>query len=540
LEAAIDRSEVWAQAVASLSRDPRSGLNTAYESCERWASDRSRLALVVHHADGRVERWTAFDLARRAARASGMLRAAGLRRDGRVAAILGRQVEASITALGCWRSGLTYVPLFGGFGGDAIAQRLAAADVRHVVVDAHFRKGVEEAQEKLPYELEVICVTGPHGIGLRQGDRSFWAELDRATPEAALETAAEDPATLMFTSGTTSVPKACVIPHSGFVALIPYVRHCLAIGRGDLLFTTADPGWSYGLYTTGCAPSALGIPRLIYTGDFDPAAWLRVIEEEQVTFIGAAPTAYRRLVTAARRHPVSASVRGASSSGEPLDAETSNGWRAASGSPLRDAYGLSELGMVLADLGEPETPLIPGGLAAAIPGFDVELVNESGEVIVEPGPVGTIAVARPPFPFAIDYLNAPDEWQRRWETGRFRTGDLGRRDENGTFFFVGRSDDVIVTSGYNVGPAEVESVLLEHPGVIDAAAVAGVDPVRGAVVRAVVVRAGTISDEKLTSELRLAVRERIGRHAEPKIVDFVADLPRTETGKLRRVALRDR
>jgi acetyl-CoA synthetase len=288
-------------------------------------------------------------------------------------------------------------------------------------------------------------------------------------------------------------------------------------------------------------PSALGIPRLIYTGDFEPLAWLRAIEEEQITFVGAAPTAYRRLMAAARHRPVAASIRAASSSGEPLDAETAEAWRSATGTPLRDAYGLSELGMVLANLGQPETPIIPGGLAGAVPGFDVELVDDAGELIAEPGVTGTIAVARPPFPFAIDYLNAPEEWHRRWVNGRFRTGDLASRGEDGTFFFAGRSDDVIVTSGYNVGPAEVESVLLEHPGVADAAAVAGIDGVRGVVVRAVIVSSeGTVPGDKLTAELRRSVRERIGRHAEPRLVDFVDDLPRTETGKLRRVALRKR
>lgn len=536
----IGGRDVWRQVAAGLStREPQRRVNTAVEACERWASDRSRLMLIVRHPDDRPDHWTAFQLARQASRASGMFRMAGVGRGDRVAAVVGRQIEAWVSALGAWRAGITYVPIFGGFGGAAIAQRLQEAKIRHVVVDARFRAAVEAAEGQLPYDLDVTCISGPSGIGVRRGDRSFWSELEQATPSAAVETAADETATLMFTSGTTNTPKACVIPHSGFISLLPFIQHCFAVHQGDLLFSTADPGWSYGLYTTGCAPMALCVPRVIYSGDFDPAAWLRLIDEEQVTFVGAAPTAYRRLLTAAKRQPISSSLLAASSSGEPLDAETVDAWRASTGTTLRDAYGLSELGMVLANLGTSKEHIVPGGLNGPVPGFDVELVDEHGEVIREPEQLGTIAVARPPFPFATNYANAPEAWDARWKNGRFVTGDLAQRDEAGRFFFSGRGDDVIVTSGYNVGPAEVEAILLRHPGVADAAAVAG-DSGRGVVVRAVVVRSETVSHpDQLTGELRQAVRDQVGRHAEPRIVDFVDSLPRTETGKLRRAALRE-
>jgi acetyl-CoA synthetase len=533
-----DASRVWSLMVARLSRDPKGGLNTADEASERWAADRSRLALVVRHDDGRSERWTHFDLARHASRVSGALAAAGVQRGDRVATVLTRQVEAWIVALGAWRSGVVIVPLYGGFGADALAERLAAAEVSHIVVDHRFRAAVEEARARLAFDVEVTCVAGSRGRGIEHGDRSFWSELDRATPLPRVDTSADETATLMFTSGTTSRPKACVIPHSGFIALLPFVQHCFALDRSDMLFTTADPGWSYGLYTTGCAPMALGIPRIVHTGPPDPHAWLRVIDEEQATFVGAAPTAYRRLIRSARRRGLADSVRAASSSGEPLDADTARAWSEVTDADLRDAYGLTEMGMVLANLGNPRTTAPVGGLAGPVPGFEVDLVDGDGQVL-HGAAEGVIAVTRPPFPLAVDYANAPDAWRARWVDQRFVTGDRARRDENGVYFFVGRDDDVIVTSGHNVGPAEVESVLNEHPHVLEAAAVAEPDAERGSIVRAVVVRsAATIDGAQLSEELREAVRERVGRHAEPRLVEFVDSLPRTETGKLQRALLR--
>lgn len=531
-------AHVWRQTVESLSQDPDQGLNTFTETCGRWASDRGRLALLLRHADGTSERWTYAELAREAARAGRALTDAGLRPGERVAAVLSRQVETWICALAAWRAGLVYVPLFCGFGADALAFRLRTSGARVVVVDYRWRGAVDDAREQLNDDVEVLTVAGLRGAGIRRGDRSFWAELEHSAadgPEAA--TSASDPATLMFTSGTTGAPKACVLPHSGFICLLPFVRHVFAVGRGDLLFATSDPGWSYGLYTSGCAPMALGIPRVLYTGDFDARAWLGVIDTEQVTYATGAPTAFRQLLSAAQHRGFPVSLRGASTAGEPLDAETVTAWSQVSGTEIRDGYGLTEVGMVLGNLGDPRTPIAPGSLASVVPGFEVDLVERDGTPCS--GDEGLIAIRRPPFQLSTGYENAPDAWDARWHGDRYVTDDLARRDDEGRWWFAGRADDVIVTSGYNVGPVEVESILLEHPGVVEAAVVAAPDPARGSAVRAVVVAANDAPDaEVLTGELQEAVRRRLGRHAYPRVVDFVDVLPRTATGKVRRAELR--
>jgi acetyl-CoA synthetase len=525
--------------VAELTSRPDVSLNTAMESCGRWASDRGRLALIVCHPDGRADRWTYYELDRAAARAARVFSRAGLRRGDRLAAILTRQAEAFIAALAAWRSGLVYVPLFCGFGPDALAQRLRAADASAVVVDHRWRGVLSAACDQIERDLTMVTVAGAQGRGVQHGDWSFWAEMDSAAPDSPyVDTTADDPATLMFTSGTTSAPKGCVIPHGGLVSLLPFVQHCMDLSPSDLLFSTSDPGWSYGLYTTGCAPMALGRPRVIYTGDFDAAAWLRVIEDQDVTFVAGAPTAYRLLARAAGRHGLSPSVRGATSAGEPLNLDTVEAWRQLGAGEVLDGYGLTEVGMVLANLSNPPTEVVPGALASVVPGFEVDLVDEDGRVVPE-GEIGQIAVHRPRFQLSIGYDNAPREWEERWVDNRFMTGDLARRDERGYWWYVGRADDIIVTAGYNVGPVEVETVLLEHPHVVEAAIVAASDPDRGSVVRAVVVAGpGAPRLDELTSQLQDAVRERVGRHAYPRVVDYVEALPRTETGKVRHAQLR--
>ncbi|OUZ09690.1 hypothetical protein BHE97_09490 [Aeromicrobium sp. PE09-221] len=529
--------EVWRQITERLNQDSDHRFNTFDEVCGKWAHDRSKLALIVRHPDGSTEHWTYHRLAKQAAKASRMFAEAGLKPGDRVAAMLTRQVEAWVTALAAWRSGLVYVPLFVGFGADAVADRLTAAKATAVVVDHRWRDVVDEASERLDADLDVFTVAGGRGAGLRRGDISFWAEIERAAPDGPVaDTTGDTPATLMFTSGTTSTPKGCILPHSAFVALMPYALEVFGVDENDLVFATSDPGWSYGLYTTGATLMALGVPRIVYTGDFDPKAWLRLMDEEEVTFIAGAPSAYRRVLEAARRTGFPASLRGANTAGEPLDRETAQKWSELAGFPLRDGYGLTEVGMVLGDtIGSPVNE--HGTLSGTVPGFEVALVDDDGAP-VESGR-GRVAVRRPPFQLSIGYANAPDAWQRRWIDDWFVTDDLMERTEQGGWRFYGRADDVIVTSGYNVGPAEVESTLLEDPGVAEVAVVAAPDASRGQIVRAVVVKSREApSDDELIKRLQDRVRTHIGRHAYPRIVEFRDELPRTATGKLRRASLR--
>ncbi|WP_214371006.1 AMP-binding protein [Pseudonocardia sp. H11422] len=532
---------VWDQVEAGLSTDPAEELNTAQEACGRYAAERGRLALIVRHADGSSERWTYRELDRAAAQAARMFAGAGLRPGDRVAGLLSRQVESWIVALAAWRSGLVYVPLFCGFGTDALAYRLRSSRAALVVVDHRWREGLGDALTALDDELAVVTVTGERGRGLVRGDHSFWAELDRTGADGPVApTVAGDPATLLFTSGTTGEPKSCVMPHSALLSVIPFARNSLGVGPRDLLYTAADPGWAYGLYSTGAAPMALGVPRVLYSGDFDPAAWWAVLREEGVNCLAAAPSAYRKLFGPLTRQGAVPELTAAAAAGEPLDADVAGRWAGGGAPPIRDGYGLSEVGMVLADLttaaggDAPE----PGTLGGPVPGFTVRLVDAECRPVAV-GESGLIAVERPRYQLSTGYENRPEAWAARWQDDLFVTEDRAVVRPDGRWRFLGREDDMIVTSGYNVSPVEVERVLGDHPGVAEAAAVAAPGSNGGSVVRAVLVRADTaVPVAELERQLRVEVTRRVGAHASPRVFDYVDALPRNEVGKLLRVALR--
>ncbi|MFI6367659.1 acyl-CoA synthetase [Nocardia sp. NPDC050630] len=541
-ERSMTADDYWAAVENRLDRPIEDGFNSAHEACDRWARDRARLAMIVRHPDGSGERWTFADLAEASRRLANALREAGLKRGDRLAGLLNQGVEAYICALAAWRSGMVYMPLFVGFGRDALAQRLNGGEPAAVVVDHRHRDTFEAARVSLTCDPVVYTVAGPKGRGPRPGDRSLWAEIDRYSDDHEMvETLVSDPATLIYTSGTTGAPKGCIQPHGMLLTLIPFVRHTFALQPHDMLFTGATPGWAYGLYTTGFAVMAQGSPRVVYTGDFDPAVWLSILNEERVTYMAAAPSAYRQLVKAAQRHGLPCQLRGATSAGEPLEAPLVEAWRALARQSgrdvgdIQDGYGQSEAAMVLANLAYPDEPVIPGALASTVPGFEVGLVDEDGN---EQSEQGIIALRKPRYLGSIGYRNAQQKWDARWRGDWFLTGDVARRDDKGRYWFVGRDDDLIVTSGYNVGPTEVENIILARPGVADAAVVAAPDQLRGAVVRAVVVADGTVPQTTLTRDIQAAVKEGLGRHAYPRIVDFVETLPRTETGKIRRNVLR--
>jgi acetyl-CoA synthetase len=541
-ERSMTIDEYWAVVEAGLDHPTGEGFNAAHEACDRWARDRARLAMVVRHPDGSSERWTFADMSEASCRLANALREAGLKRGDRFAALVDQGVEAFICALAAWRSGIIYMPLFVGFGPDALAERLNGGEPAAIVVDHRYRDPLETARGMLSSDPVIYTVTGPKGQGLRAGDHSLWAEVQRHSASHELAaTSVSDPATLIYTSGTTGAPKGCIQPHGMLVTLTPFVRHTFAMQPHDMLFTGAGPGWAYGLYTTGLAVMAQGWPRVVYTGGFDPAVWLNIMDEERVTYMAAAPSAYRQLVSVAKRRGLPSQLRGATSAGEPLDAPLVEAWRTLGRqsnravADIQDGYGQSEAAMVLANLAYPDEPVIPGALASAVPGFEVGLVDDDGQEQTEQG---ILALRNPRFLGSIGYRNAQQKWEARWRGEWFLNGDVARRDDKGRFWFVGRDDDLIVTSGYNVGPTEVENIVLAQPGVAEAAVVAAPDKSRGSVVRAVVVADGTVPQATLVDSIQSAVKQRLGRHAYPRIVDFVDALPRTETGKVKRNVLR--
>jgi acetyl-CoA synthetase len=312
----------------------------------------------------------------------------------------------------------------------------------------------------------------------------------------------------------------------------------LGVRRDDVVFSTSDPAWAFGLYSTGAAVMALGVHRVMYSGPFVPDAWHRVVADERVSIVTTAPAALQRWTATFEQQGTPSGLRVVAAAGEPLTETVASAWTATGAPAVRDGYGLSEVGMLLGDTHESSLPPRPGMLSSVIPGFDVSLTDRDGDPVAD-GEPGLVAVRRPRHQMSRGYENASGLWADRWRGDIFVTEDRAVRDAGGRWQILGRDDDMIIASGHNVSPVEVESALLQHPCVAEAAAVAHNDPTYGNVVRAVVVRADDEQDSAvLVDELRTAVAQHVGRYAAPKVIDFVAELPRTEVGKLRRSALR--
>jgi acetyl-CoA synthetase len=349
----------------------------------------------------------------------------------------------------------------------------------------------------------------------------------------------DDPFVLLYTSGTTGNPKGVLYPLKLLLAAAVYMRDGLDLQPSDRFWNAADPGWAYGMLYAVIGPLLLGHATTMYEGAFAVDATLRVIKQLHITNFAAAPTAYRMLM-AADPEAVSAvaeQLRLASSAGEPLNPEIARWAERVLKCPLRDHYGQTETGMLINNHHGLRHRVTEGSAGRAMPGFDLEILDNDLNP-APPNTPGILAVNRPRSPlctFAGYWRAESPNLRGDW----YLTGDTMTRDEDGHFYFVGRSDDIITSAGYRIGPFDVESALMEHGAVAEAAVVGKPDPQRTEIVKAfVVLRQGYAPSEVLTSELQQHVRGRLSAHAFPREIAFIAGLPKTPSGKVQRFVLR--
>jgi acetyl-CoA synthetase len=514
-----------AAAAAGMSADGAFNCGTVQLTAER--------AIDWVHLDGSVTSVSGAELTALARQISAVLAGLGIGRGDRVAGLLSRRPETFAIAMAVWRLGALYVPLYSGFGGEALRVRLQDSAPAIVVTDAANRENLHGAAA--PLTGVTVIDLDPDPVA---GDVSMDALRDAVTaiPDP-VATRASDPATLLYTSGSSGAPKGCLIPHHAIIGLRPYVECCLEAGPGSVIFSGADPGWAFGLLSTGMAPIAMGATRVMYEGRFDPAAWMAAARAVAATHLATAPTGYRGLV-GLPGDAFPSQLRVAVSAGEALDAVTHRWFTEHTGVMIRDGYGLTEVGMVAGNLaagsmgGSPE----PGSFGVALPGYELALIGEDGERLPAAGE-GRIAVADNGFLMGCGYRGREPEWDARMRDGWFVTEDLARRDDRGRMTYIGRADDVIVTAGYNVGPLEVEELLLALPGVREAACVGTPDARKGMAVTVFVVYDGDPPPD-LLDQVRPWIGKRIGWHAAPRQITVLDELPRTATGKLQRARLR--
>jgi acetyl-CoA synthetase len=496
--------------------------------------------------DGAVRDLTYADLERDSWRYANVLERLGLDRGDRVFSLLGRVPDLFIAALGTLKHAGVFCPLFSQFGPDPVAQRLARGDARVLVTTrALYDKKVVFSRDRLPTLQHVLLTDANEHQG-----RNVWSlpalmadASDAARPPA---TRAETPALLHFTSGTTGLPKGAVHVHEAVLMHFATGRYVLDLHPEDVYWCTADPGWVTGTSYGIIAPLLHGVTTIVDEPDFDAERWFAILRDQKVTVWYTAPTAIRRLMRMPgeprTRYDLSA-LRLVHSVGEPLNPEAVWWGQRALGLPIHDNWWQTETGgIMIANYAGMD--IRPGSMGRPVPGVEAAIVRrtEHGvDVVTEPGVEGELALA-PGWPSMFRaYLHDDARYAKCFAGGWYLSGDLATRDADGYFWFVGRADDIIKTSGHMVGPFEVESALMEHPAVAEAGVIGVPDPLIGELVKAfVVVKAGHAQDEALRLELLGFARTRLGPAVAPKALAFVTSLPRTRSGKIMRRLLKAR
>lgn len=474
------------------------------------------------------------ELADRSRRAATVFHDLGVREGDRIASLMGKGLDLSTTILAAWRLGAVYVPLFTAFASEAINDRLVRADAKVVVTDA-------AQHSKLVDAVSTVLVAGPAVDGARSLD-----ELLRAAEPwtGKAPTGPDVPIVHMFTSGTTGKPKAVVHPKSYAAGWQGYLEFGLGVTESSTYWCGADPGWAYGLYAAIVAPMAAGIPSIMTTATFSPAATWDVLETLQVTDFAAAPTALRAMRNSGGERPLP-HLRRLSSAGEPLTPDVLE-WTRTLDAPVHDHFGQTEIGMPVGFPHHPdiEIPLEPKAMGPRLPGWEVLVIDAVDDMPAETGTTGRLAISTSSsfFTFTGYGVGRDHRGDRFTGDGRYYlTGDLATLDESGILHFSSRDDDVILMAGYRIGPFEIESSLLGHPAVREVAIVAAADEVRGEIVCAFVVLAeGVDPSDELVEDLQQWVKSNYGAHAYPRRVEFVDALPKTESGKIQRAVLRRR
>ncbi len=539
------RTFSWAAALRDLDGLPGGGLNIAHEAVDRHAA-RTGEKVALRFLGERGRRELRYRELRDATnRFANLLGSLGVAKGERVFALCGRIPELYVAALGTLKAGAVFCPLFSAFGPEPIEARLTLGDGRVLVTTAAlYEKKMAPLRARLPGLRHILAVTD--GGAAPDGTLDLADALARASDRFTIPpTDAEDMALLHFTSGTTGRPKGAVHVHEAIVAHHATGRLALDLHPDDVFWCTADPGWVTGTSYGILAPLSNGVTTVVDEREFDAERWYRLLAEERVTVWYTAPTAVRMLMKAgaelARARDLS-SLRFVASVGEPLNPEAVVWGEEALGRPIHDNWWQTETGgIMIANFAALDVR--PGSMGRPLPGITAAIARRDGERVelLPDGEEGELAL-RPGWPSMFrGYLGEEARYRKCFVGGWYLTGDLARRDGDGWFWFVGRADDVIKSAGHLIGPFEVESVLLEHPAVAEAAAIGVPDPLVGDVVKAfVVLKSAARPSEALRRELHALARRRLGAAIAPREIAFAGELPHTRSGKIMRRLVRAR
>ena len=519
--------------------------NIAQACCGQWAADASRRALYWEDESGAQMAYSFRDVQLAANRLSNALAALGVGRGDRVAIILPQRPETAIAYIALFQMGAIALPLSHLFGPEALEYRMHHAEASVAIVEPATIANLCSIRERLPHLKHVIGVGGAKETNTKDWDVLLQGAASSFT---CVETKADDPALIIYTSGTTGPPKGALKAHRVMLGNVPgFVHsHDFFPQKGDLFWSPADWAWTGGLMDALLPSWLFGIAIVGYRGRFDAEKAYYLLEKYGVRNSFLFPTALKLMMKAEpeprKKHRFV--LRSIMSAGESVGTTVIEWARAELGVTINEMFGQTEINYVVGNC-QAAWPVKPGSIGRPYPGHRVAVIDEKGRELPA-GELGEIAVHRrfrdqsDPV-FFLEYWKNPQATRDKFVGDWACTGDQGKRDDDGYLWYQGRSDDVIKSAGYRIGPAEIESCLVKHPAVANAAVIGKPDATRGAIVKAfIVLQPGFSGDENLIEEIQQHVRARLAPYEYPREIEFIDALPMTTTGKVQRKELRKR
>jgi acetyl-CoA synthetase/medium-chain acyl-CoA synthetase len=519
--------------------------NFAIDTIGRWAEESDKLAMLWIGEDGREERYTFVHFDEQSSRAANAFERFGVHKGERVLVMLPRIPEWWETMLGLMKLGAVGIPCTTLLTPKDIQYRAELAEAVAIVTDKAGAEKLAQVRAQSP-TIRVAVVVDEPGAECPDGCKGYHPAVDVAAPTwYERRTTASDPCLIYFTSGTVGYPKMALHTHASY----PYGhtavtgRYWLDLTPDDLHWNLSEMGWAKAAWSNFFGPWGNGAALFIQDarGKFNAKETLEMLARYPITTFCAPPTAYRLLVQEDLTAYTFRALRHCVGAGEPLNPEVIEAWRAATGLTIRDGYGQTETVLICGNF--PGEEVRPGSMGKPSPGFDLAIIDHEGNEL-PPNQEGDIALrVKPVRPLGLfqEYWRNPEAMATAFVGEWYRTGDRATRDEDGYFWFVGRADDVIISAGYRIGPFEVESALVEHPAVVEAAVVASPDAVRGEIVKAFVILApGYTASDTLAEQIQDHVKTTTAPYKYPREIEFVTELPKTISGKIRRVELRER
>lgn len=525
--------------IRSFKCQPPAFCNIGIDALDKWSSNKKKIALIYEDPDGIITQFT-FNKIRELSNqlANGLVKL-GVNRGDRVAILLGQRPETAISHMASFRMGAISLPLFTLFGPDALEYRLNNSGAKIIITDSTNLHKVIEIRDRLSW-LEHIIIIDDNGCG----EIYFWHLVEQASASfTPIVTAADDPAILIYTSGTTGPPKGALHAHRtmwGHFAAIEFT-HDFFPQEYDLFWTPADWAWAGGLFDALFPSWHYGIPVLAHrAAKFDPEKAFDLMVKHKIRNSFLPPTALKmmRQVNLAKSR-YAFSMRSIASGGESLGEELIGWGKQTFGFLINEFWGQTECNLQTGNCGALGLHKA-GSLGVSTPGHCVAVLDDN----LKPLPVGTVGqlACRYPHPVAmLGYWENADATQEKFNSGWVLTGDFGRQDDEGFFWFEGREDDLISSGAYRIGPSEIEDCLMKHPAVAMATVIGAPDPIRGSIVKAFIVTGDAVEEnESLRETLQEHVRKRLSAHQYPRAIEFLTELPMTATGKVRRRDLREK